>query len=238
MEKKGMNRRFLLVAFFSLVSACALAAEEGGAIKAVFAEVTGKVEFQRPGAKWQSAKSGDSVEKGTIVSTGFKSSATLKLDEASLFLKPLTRLTLEELLKTSGGTQTKLYLLAGRVKADVPPQAGKTNDFRVKSPTATASVRGTAFDFDGWNLIVSRGKVQYQTPTNQSRMVGAQEFAYIAPNGTVTPPTSVSTNSDLGDASQLADQASLSGFAPPPPPPAVSPDSNQKQTGTLKITAQ
>ena len=232
-----MKKLLVLVALACLASTAVLVAEEAAAAKVVFSAVTGKVEYQRPGSAWKPAKVGDSVEKGTIVSTGFKSSATLKLDETSLYLKPLTRLTLEDLIKTSGGTQTKLYLLAGRVKADVPPQAGKTTDFHIKSPTATASVRGTEFEFDGMNLMVSRGTVQYQTPTNQYRLVGAQEFSYIASNGTVTPPTTVGQNSDLGDAAQVIVQSSVGAFAPPPAPPAASAPA-VKQTSTISVTVQ
>jgi len=232
-----MKKLLVLVALACLASTAVLVAEEAAAAKVVFSAVTGKVEYQRPGSAWKPAKVGDSVEKGTIVSTGFKSSATLKLDETSLYLKPLTRLTLEDLIKTSGGTQTKLYLLAGRVKADVPPQAGKTTDFHIKSPTATASVRGTEFEFDGMNLMVSRGTVQYQTPTNQYRLVGAQEFSYIASNGTVTPPTTVGQNSDLGDAAQVIVQSTVGAFAPPPAPPAASAPA-VKQTSTISVTVQ
>jgi hypothetical protein len=227
-----MKKSIVLVSLF-LLAAAALVAEESVAVKAVFADVSGKVQYQRPGGAWQPAKVGDSIEKGAIVSTGFKSSATLKLDSASIYLKALTRLTLEDIMKTSGGTQTKLYLLAGRVKADVPPEAGKTNDFRVKSPTATASVRGTAFEFDGMNLMVSRGTVQYQTPTSQFRLVGAQEFSYLSLNGTVVPPTAVALGSDLSKAAQIIDQSKIQGFAPPPPPA-----SNSSGKTTLTITVQ
>jgi hypothetical protein len=228
-------KRMSVVRYMAAAAVLCLASPALGAeVAAVFAEVTGKVEYQKPGGAWKPAKAGDGVERGTIVSTGFKSSATLKLDEASLFLKPLTRLTLEELVKTSGGTQTKLFLLAGRVKADVPPQAGKTNDFKVRSPTATASVRGTAFEFDGQSLLVSRGKVQYLTPTSQFRIVGAQEFAYIAPNGTVTPPAPVSEGSDLGDAPQILEQEGAEGFEPPPAPPPEVPNKGSTVTITVR----
>jgi hypothetical protein len=238
MRKANMKKLLVLVSLVCLATA-ALLAEEAAAAKVVFSAVSGKVEYQRPGSAWKPAKVGDSVEKGTIVSTGFKSSATLKLDETALYLKPLTRLTLEDLIKTSGGTQTKLYLLAGRVKADVPPQAGKTTDFHIKSPTATASVRGTEFEFDGMNLMVSRGTVQYQTPTNQYRLVGAREFSYIAPNGTVTPPATVDPNSDLSDAARLIDQSALGAFAPPPSSaPVTAPAPAAKQTSTVTITVQ
>jgi|GEM_PF-1272354 len=217
------RRRMRAIALAAAVLASGrLWAEEPESVSATFADIAGKVEYQRPGSAWTPAKAGDSIDKGTVVSTGFKSSATLKLGEATLFLKSLTRLSLEDLVRTSGGTQTKLYLLSGRVKADVPREAGKTNDFRVRSPTATASVRGTAFDFDGMNLIVSRGKVQYQTPTSQFRLVGAQEFAFISANGTVAPPTAVTPDADLSQAAALADQSGIQNFAPPPSAPPVS----------------
>jgi hypothetical protein len=229
-----VKKLLALVSLLCSVSAIASIAEEAAAVKVVFSALNGKVEYQRPGSGWRPAKLGDSVGSGTIISTGFKSSATLKLDATSLYLKPLTRLTLEDLIKTSGGTQTKLVLLAGRVKADVPPQAAQTTDFRIKSPTATASVRGTGFEFDGLNLIVSRGTVQLQTPTSQYRLVGAAEFSYIAPNGTVAPSTTVSPGSDLGNAAQLIEQAAIESFAPPPssPPPEL------PRTSSISVTIQ
>jgi len=54
--------------------------------------------------------------------------------------------------------------------------------------TATASVRGTAFEFDGINLIVDRGSVQLATPTMQFRHVEAGQFSMIAAGGVVPPP--------------------------------------------------
>ena len=39
-----------------------------------------------------------------------------------------------------------MFLMAGRVKAEVTPKEGEKAEFKVKSPTATASVRGTGFE--------------------------------------------------------------------------------------------
>jgi hypothetical protein len=39
-----------------------------------------------------------------------------------------------------------------------PPPGGKTN-FSIRSPIATASVRGTVFDFDGIRVEVAEGRV-------------------------------------------------------------------------------
>jgi hypothetical protein len=129
-------------------------------IKATISEISGKVEIKALGAdSWKPATIGAVIEAGTTVSTGFKSAAVLKLGDTSLTVKALTRLSLKDLVEKSGTVDTNLYLTVGKVKADVKPIAGKTQTFTVASPVSTASVRGTAFDFDGVNLSVQRGQV-------------------------------------------------------------------------------
>jgi len=169
---------------FGLVAASAATIEAA----AVFSEVSGKVEYQAPGSSWKPARLGDKVFPGDIVSTGFKSSAILMIGKTIISVKAITRMTLQELVRTSGGTSTTLFLLSGRVKADVPPQPGQTTAFKITSPTATASVRGTSFEFDGINLIVDRGTVPLATPTMQFRHVEAGQFSIVAAGGVVPPP--------------------------------------------------
>jgi hypothetical protein len=196
-----------------LLIALALLAVTSQAQEAVFAEVSGKVEYQLPGADWKPAKVGAKVSKGSLVSTGFKSTAVLKIGKISISMKPITRLSLDELVKTSGGTQTELYLLSGRVHADVPPQAGQTSEFNVTSPTATASVRGTAFLFDGTNLLVDRGSVKLMTPTSQSRSVGMGEFSYVVKgSGSVAPPIAVVVEpTPIDDSSDTTESSDATG---------------------------
>ena len=56
--------------------------------------ITGKVEAQDASGTWKAAKAGDSIRAGTMLSTGFKSEATVKLGASILTVKPLTRMTL------------------------------------------------------------------------------------------------------------------------------------------------
>jgi hypothetical protein len=206
-----MRTRIAIASFLALALAAAAMAEDQ---QAVFAEVNGKVEYQVGGADWTPARPGDAIGAGVVVSTGFKSSATLKIGTATISVKPITRLTLQELIKTSGGTQTKLFLLSGRVKADIPKEPGKTIDFKVKSPTATASVRGTSFEFDGVNLLVDRGSVQLATPTFQFRNVAAGEFSNVTTGGVVPPPAAVSVETGLSQVGELVSQAQAESLAP------------------------
>jgi len=212
-----LRKTIVLALLFAFVPLVSVLAQE-----ASFSEVNGKVEYQTGADSWKPARPGDRVGKGVVISTGFKSTAVLMIDKSSISIKPLTRMTLEDIVKTEGGTQSQLYLLAGRVKADIPPQPGKTTEFKVKSPTATASVRGTGFEFDGVNLIVEHGTVQLMTATGQTRMVGAGEFSYVARGGVVAPPSAVVIASGLDSVVELVVQSvaeSLSTVVVVTPPP-------------------
>ncbi len=196
--------------------------------------IAGKVEYQLPGKEWKPARIGDVVSKGTMISTGFKSTAVIKIANATITVKPITRLSLEEIIKTEAGTQTQVFLVSGRVSADVTPQANQTTDFKVSSPTATASVRGTAFEFDGVNLIVERGSVELQSPTLQFKFVSAGEFTYVASNGSVEVPAAVVAGEGLETVEALINEVKTSGSASgsiiqeseTPPPVVVIPTAN------------
>ena len=124
-------------------------------------ELSGTVELKAPGSDlWRPAKTGDVLEASTVISTGFRSIARLSIGNSVIAVRPLTRLSLGELAQAGNDETVRLELRTGRVRAEVaPPSEGRT-DFRVVSPTATASVRGTVFEFDAENLTVSEGVVQ------------------------------------------------------------------------------
>ncbi len=129
-------------------------------VSASISKITGKVEIQTANG-WAPAKVGQTINAGTTISTGFRSTAELTLGTAIVTVKALTRLTLAELAENAGVVTTNLNLRVGKVSAEVKTVAGKTNDFKVKSPISTASVRGTGFDFDGESLVVTHGVVEF-----------------------------------------------------------------------------
>jgi hypothetical protein len=63
----------------------------------------------------------------------------------------------------------------------VEPSAGGTLDFSVRSPVATASVRGTAFDFDGTRLVVEEGRVHLSGNSVTGAYVGKGHSTAAAP---------------------------------------------------------
>lgn len=185
--KRYVGILILCIAGFSSVSAATLTA--------TITEIAGKVEYKLPGKDWQPAQQGDTLVAGSFISTGFKSTAILKTEAATLTVKPVTRLSIEELVKSEGTSKTQMFLMTGRVKAEVTPKSGETASFKVKSPTATASVRGTGFEFDGRNLVVDHGSVAFESESGIgiAQFVGAGQFSTLSETGTVTPPVAVVT---------------------------------------------
>jgi hypothetical protein len=135
-----------------------------------FESIQGTVEVKQLGrTDWVPAASGMSIEKATVISTGFKSSAVVTLGESTLQIRALTRLSLDEILAREGSNTVELFMQTGRVKADVkPPESGKV-DFTIKTPSVTASVRGTMFEMDTNNLKVNEGAVHFAATTESRK---------------------------------------------------------------------
>jgi hypothetical protein len=147
-------------------------------------EMSGTVELKLPGqTDWIPAKPGDRIEGAAIVSTGFKSRAVLLIGNSILTVRPLTRLSLEELLERDGNEQVRLMLRTGRIRAEVRPPVEGGIEFKVRSPVITASVRGTVFDLDPVNLRVSEGTVRYEPAAelagNRPVLVGAGQRGWV-----------------------------------------------------------
>ncbi len=152
--------------------------------QAVIKDFTGKVEIKKAGEDvWKEAKKGDVLQKNTLISTGFKSTAILSLGNSTLTVKPLTRLSLEEIARADSSEEVKVYLSAGRVQADVKPPAGGQTDFSVRSPSATASVRGTSFEFDSVSLRVTGGRVSFSGSKGKSVDVSSGETSQVSDTG-------------------------------------------------------
>ena len=129
----------------------------------VIQEITGTVELLRAGTSaFVPAKVGDTIAQNTIVSTGFKSSALVKMGSATILVRPLTRLSLAELSAAQGTETINVSLQTGRVQVEVNPPSGSRTNMSVRAPTATASVRGTKFKFDTKNVIVQEGTVAFR----------------------------------------------------------------------------
>jgi hypothetical protein len=161
-----MTMRILtLCAVFSIAASVTVPAQS----QAVVREISGKVEVMPAGQSWIPARVGMSLALGTFISTGFNSSAVLEIGQATLQARPLTRLRLDELVEREGTIRTDLFLKVGKVRAQVKTGEGLTQDFKLKSPVSTAAVRGTGFEYEGYDLYVFEGNVRYSSLVGQER---------------------------------------------------------------------
>jgi len=184
-----MKKIVMLVLFTALVT-CVFA--QNGVIR----EMTGVVEVKHEGAaSFVPAASGTAVKLNTIISTGFKSTAIVVIGNSVLTVRPLTRLSLAEIQSSAESENVNINLQAGRVKVDVNPPSGTRAALTVQSPSATASVRGTSFEFDTVNLRVDSGSVVYSGNSGPAAMVATGSTTYVGTEGTAVNPVEVSSSS-------------------------------------------
>jgi len=170
---------------FVLLSAALCLFAQNGTIR----DISGIVELKAAGAsEYVTARSGDLVRQDTIISTGFKSTALVEVGSAVISVRPLTRLSLTEIRASSGIETINVNLQAGRVRVDVNPPAGTKASMSVVSPSATASVRGTSFEFDTRNLSVHSGTVSFQGNRGRTMMVNAGSVSKVESDGKAADP--------------------------------------------------
>jgi cobalamin biosynthesis protein CbiD len=71
---------------------------------------------------------------------------------------------------------------------DVKPPAGTKANVNVQSPSATASVRGTSFEFDTFNLKVNEGMVAFQGKKGVGILIPAGMASSIDDNDKAIDP--------------------------------------------------
>ena len=170
-------KKYIMVIVVFFIAASAMFAQ--GELKAVIRDMAGTVELKQAGSSaWQQASRGQSLAGDTTISTGFKSTAVIALGETLLTVQPLTRLTLSELTRLQNNDKVALNLQTGKVRAEVKAQEGFKTEFTVKSSSATASVRGTIFEFDTLNLVVKEGTVAFAGSAGKPVAVDAGGTSY------------------------------------------------------------
>ena len=219
--------KYTLLILFIIVSASPLFSTD----LITIAQVTGKVEIKEPGGNWIKASEGKIIPKGSVISTGFKSSAELDLSGSStIYVKPLTRIAVNELVITGNKVNTKLNLRLGRIKADVKTSKGLKHDFTLKTPVSTAAVRGTIFEAgSNGNLSVITGKIQQSNKIGQKTTVPGGNSSTVSGSGYSAPATSGETlTGDFAVNTSTQQESDLPEITIPPKP--------TNQTGTITVS--
>jgi hypothetical protein len=164
-----------------LLAATAAFAQRGATVESV----SGKVELRPAGGTWEPAQPGQRISRGTTISTGFDSRARLTLANSVLEIAPLTRMTLEDLVETSDTISTDVFVRVGRTRASVQGAEGVDTEFRMRSPIAVASVRGTEFTFDTKRTLVEDGTVTVANFLGRTTSVDAGGSAVVQEFGSI-----------------------------------------------------
>ena len=150
-----------------------------------------KVEVQLEDGAWQTATDSIELRPGTKIHTGFKAGATLTFpDGSTLDVKPMSLV----LIRATGPNGQLVGLQLGEVKAEIQKLPSSRGDFNVRTPTTTASSRGTAFSvlYDGSATIVSVTTDSVLVTPNRGAAVTVPAGKEAASSATaVSPPTAI-----------------------------------------------
>ncbi len=157
------------------------------ALTGTVVSVLGKVEVQSDSG-WTPLKSGDSVQSGKVISTGFRSQAIIQIAGSSVIVNQLSRLTLEQLTETDDTHSSEVFIDLGSISADVQASQNKRVGFVVNTPVATSSVRGTQFTMDVNTLRVNRGLVDFNGKKGRTVSVTAGSISRVGSRENASTP--------------------------------------------------
>jgi len=165
---------------------------------------------------WENAHQGQTLAANTIISTGFRSTAVLVVGNSFITVRPLTRLTLTEIITIDETEKTELNLRIGSVRADVAPPPGGKVEFTVRSSSATTSVRGTLFEVDILGVTVLEGVVQFEGFLSAPVLIDAGGYSRVDEfTGQIIFPVSAAINELTPDLPVAAGGTVQELFQPP-----------------------
>jgi hypothetical protein len=112
-----------------------------------FAEVTvtsvkGQARY-KTGNQWVDLTTGMKLAQGTKVSTGINSNVVLNINGDVITIKQMTMIKIEENMLSTTESNTKIGLKRGGLNVRVAKLKTLKTSFKVSTPVATSSVRGT-----------------------------------------------------------------------------------------------
>ncbi len=155
----------------------------------------------KTGQQWVPLNAGAALAVGTRVSTGVRSTVVLRINRHTVTVQPLTIMKVTESVERAGSSTTNIGLRRGSVRTKVASDARVKTVFKVSTPVATSSVRGTEqvvvySPTFGMRVIVLSGVVEgsglnsagklvsgnlefwqkYASPVPESLMTGMEDF--------------------------------------------------------------
>ncbi|HNR89934.1 MAG TPA: FecR domain-containing protein [Spirochaetota bacterium] len=160
--------------FISCIAVCmALAFVAAAHADIKVASVSGTVAFKAD-RQWRPLTRGMTLREGTKVSTGVRSTAEISIDGATLTVRPLTMIKISRNAVSKDASDTKIALKYGGVNAKVPKLKTVKSVFKIQTPVATSSVRGTEQEvffggMSGMTIRVPEGTVDAENRNGSER---------------------------------------------------------------------
>lgn len=173
-------------------AAAGQAAPDAQALKALFIEVNGKVQWRSGSDQpWQNAKVDDVVTSGAEVRTGLKSFAALRVgDNATALIDAGTMFQMPSVVKDGDTLRTTVSVKSGRADFKVD-KVGLANDFKVVTPSTTLAVRGTEF------AVASGALKQVEVLGARRNTINAIELKYALNNTVVRMSGAAASNAAI-----------------------------------------
>ena len=136
---------------------------------------TGTVAY-KSGTQWVPLRSGTTLSEGTKISTGVRSSAVIMIGDHKVTVKPLTMIKLYSHSANREEENTRIGLKYGKINAKISKVKKLKTVFRVSTPVATSSVRGTEEDVSygpksGMTMFCLTGSAQSNSRTGYTKYV-------------------------------------------------------------------
>ena len=174
-----------LVFFITLIFALILASE--ALFAKIVVEATKGEAAYKSGNQWLPLTKGLSLEEGTKISTGVKSWALINIDGDSLRIEQLTMMKIYKNQVTANNKNTHIGLKHGGLKARITKIGTLKTSFKITTPVATSSVRGTTEN--NWqgsksgNIVnVPEGRLEMEDRNGNSYFVEGNAVFTIGPN--------------------------------------------------------
>lgn len=204
MKKLLLSVSAILFIFTFISSAHAAA----GKISKMSGDVSYRTKANIP---YQKAKEGIEIEMGYWIKTGKDGWARLSLSDGSTFtLANNTELEIDKFLVSDSRKEGVFKLSQGKLRATVTKLAGQQTDFKVKSPTAVAGIKGTEFMMmsQGYANVVfgNEGSAEISGDTASSKPLSPDTMVQNTRGVTPTDPVKVEPNTPLYTAKKYFDE--------------------------------
>jgi ferric-dicitrate binding protein FerR (iron transport regulator) len=205
MVVSGAHQRRKAVVALAAMAACAVAYAQDQSLAAKVLTAQGRVSVLRHGEAW-ALFAGNSVRVGEVIRTGPDGYAQLQIADGSYFEVFADS---QVIFRANPGNWRELVeVLLGKIRVYIQHFGGRPNPYRVHSPTAVISVRGTVFDVGVepdtvTSVWVAEGLVAVQhrlLPAGKVVTVGAGQYLRILPNA----PLAQAGVNKLGVAAKVA----------------------------------